>query len=69
MMSTPIIRSPGRISNVGRHRLQVDGAVKTGILEGPFLSFTLYNTFDNRPPTRNTDRNDIGVMASIGSSH
>ena len=54
------------LSNTGRHRAQVDLNVKRELLPDLFVAFTLYNSYDNRPPNAAADRNDIGIVASIG---
>ena len=40
-----------------------------GIFKDFFVAFTVYNTYDSRPPTPAADRNDVGVVASIGWSY
>jgi len=54
------------LSNRGRHRAQLDASLKQELLKDLFVAFTLYNSYDNRPPNAAADRNDIGVVASIG---
>jgi Protein of unknown function, DUF481 len=54
------------LSNAGRQRLQLDAAVKREFLKDLFLALNLYDTFDSRPPNPTADRNDIGVVLSIG---
>ena len=54
------------LSNVGRHRLQLDAGVKREVWRDFFVAVTVYNTYDNRPPNPAADRNDVGVVASIG---
>jgi len=57
------------LSNIGRHRLQLDAAVKRELIKDLFVALTLYNTFDSRPPNPAADTNDVGVVASIGWSY
>jgi hypothetical protein len=58
---------PG-LSDWGRHRLQVDAAVKRELWKDFFVALNLYDTFDSAPPSPGADRNDVGVVASIGWS-
>jgi hypothetical protein len=54
------------LSNLGRHRLQLDSAVKRELLKDFFVALNLFDTFDSRPPDPAADRNDVGVVVSIG---
>ena len=54
------------LSNPGRHRVQLDAGVKRELWKDLFVSLNLYNTFDSRPPNPSADRNDVGVVTSIG---
>jgi hypothetical protein len=54
------------LSNVGRHRLQLDSAFRRELWKDFFLAINLFDTFDSRPPTPDADRNDVGVVLSIG---
>ena len=57
------------LSNMGRHRLQLDAAIKYELLKDFFTSISLYNSYDNRPPNPLADRNDVGLVLSIGWSY
>jgi hypothetical protein len=57
------------LSNIGRHRIQLDAAVKREIWSDFFISVSMYNTFDSRPPNPDADINDIGFVLSIGWSY
>jgi hypothetical protein len=57
------------LSNLGRHRIQMDAAVKRELWKDFFLSVSMYNTFDSRPPNPDANTNDIGVVLSIGWSY
>ena len=57
------------LSNTGRHRLQLDAGIKYELLKDFFTSVSLYNSYDNRPPNPAADRNDIGIVMSIGWSY
>jgi hypothetical protein len=54
------------LSNIGRHRLQLDSSMKRELLKDFFVSLNVFDTFDSRPPDPTADRNDVGVVASIG---
>jgi hypothetical protein len=54
------------LSDPGRRRLQLDAGAKRELWKDFFLALTLFNTYDSRPPNPTADRNDIGVVASIG---
>ena len=53
-------------SNVGRHRLQLDSAVKREFWKDLFIALNVFDTFDSRPPNPEADRNDVGTVLSIG---
>jgi hypothetical protein len=57
------------LSNLGRHRLQVDAAVRREVWKDLFLAVSMYDTFDSRPPNPDASKNDVGVVASIGWSY
>ena len=57
------------LSDPGRQRVQLDTNVKRELLPDFFVALTLYNSYDNRPPNALADRNDVGVVASIGWSY
>jgi hypothetical protein len=57
------------LSNVGRHRLQLDSAIRRELLKDFFVALNLFDTCDSRPPSPDADRNDVGVVLSIGWSY
>jgi uncharacterized protein DUF481 len=57
------------LSEGGRHRLQVDTSAKRELLKDFFVSLTLYDSFDSRPPNPAAQRNDVGVTVSVGWSY
>jgi hypothetical protein len=57
------------LSNTGRHRLQVDAAVRREFLKDLFLAVSMFDTYDSRPPNPDAAKNDVGVVASIGWSY
>ena len=54
------------LSNRGRHRLELDAGVKREFFKDLFVALNVYNSYDSRPPNPAADRNDIGIVASIG---
>jgi hypothetical protein len=54
------------LSSRGRHRFQLDTSVRRELVKDLFVSLNLYNSYDNRPPNPSAERNDLGVVASIG---
>ena len=59
---------PG-LSDRGRHRLQLDAAVKHEFWKDFFASVSLYDTFDSRPPNPDAEKNDVGIVFSLGWSY
>jgi hypothetical protein len=57
------------LSDPGRNRLQVDVAVKREFFKDFFVSLSLYDSFDNRPPSPDAESNDVGVVLSFGWSY
>jgi hypothetical protein len=56
---------PG-LSEWGRHRLQLNTAVKQDLGWDFTVALNLYDTFDSAPPSPDAVRNDVGVVLSIG---
>jgi hypothetical protein len=56
---------PG-LSSPGRHRVQLDTAVRQELWKDLFVSASVYNSFDNRPPNPASSSNDVGIVFSIG---
>jgi hypothetical protein len=54
------------LSNLGRHRVQIDASGKRELWKDLFVSLSLFNTYDNRPPNPSANTNDIGIVTSIG---
>ena len=57
------------ITDFGRHRLQLDAGARREFLKDVFLSLSVYDTFDSRPPNPDAATNDVGVVMSIGWSY
>jgi hypothetical protein len=54
------------LSNFGRQRVQLDASAKRELWKDLFVSLSLYNTYDNRPPNPSANNNDVGIITSIG---
>ena len=54
------------LSNLGRHRVQFDASGKRELWKDLFVSLSVYNTYDNRPPNPAANNNDVGIVTSIG---
>jgi len=54
------------ISDPGRQRVQFDGAIRQEVWKDFFVSASVYNSYDNRPPNPTSNSNDIGIVLSIG---
>ena len=64
--------SPDRMFHDARHAgLQAHQELRRGreLLADLFVSASVYNTFDSRPPNPAADINDVGVVLSIGWSY
>ena len=57
------------LTNLGRHRVQLDAGAKREFWKDLFVALNVYNTYDNRPPNPAANNNDIGVVLSIGWSY
>ncbi len=56
---------PG-LSQWGRLRTEFNGSVKREIVHDFTLGFTIYDSYDNRPPTAEARKNDVGLSLTIG---
>jgi hypothetical protein len=54
------------LSNIGRHRLQLDAGVKRELWKDFFVALNVFDTFDSRPPNPSAQTNDVGTVLSIG---
>ena len=54
------------LTNRGRHRAQLDANIRQELLKDLFAALTVYNSYDSRPPNDAADRNDVGIVASVG---
>jgi hypothetical protein len=60
LLSFPSLDDPGRV------RLNADAKVKREIFHDFFISFSGYDTYDNRPKSASAKQNDLGVALSFG---
>ena len=54
------------LSSWGRQRLQLDASISTEVWKDLHFALDVYDTFDSEPPGADADRNDIGIVTSIG---
>jgi hypothetical protein len=55
------------VSDPGRFRFYLNSTLSRDLLTSDFyVAATLYDDFDNRPPTATASRNDVGVTFSLG---
>jgi hypothetical protein len=57
------------LSDIGRHRVQLDAGAKREFWKDLFLSLSMYNSYDSRPPNPEANTNDVGIVMSIGWSY
>ena len=54
------------LSDPGRRRLQLDAGAKRELWKDFFVAFTLFTSYDSRPPNPSADTSDVGIVASVG---
>jgi Protein of unknown function, DUF481 len=54
------------LSDLGRHRIQLDAGLRREIWKDVFVSVTVFDSFDSRPPNPESNTNDVGVVLSFG---
>jgi putative salt-induced outer membrane protein YdiY len=54
------------LSDVGRIRLNTSAKVNREIFKDFMFTLTLYDDYDNRPPTEEARKNDVGFSFSLG---
>ena len=52
------------LSDPGRRRLQLDAGAKRELWKDFFVAFTLFTSYDSRPPNPSADTSDVGIVAS-----
>jgi Protein of unknown function, DUF481 len=53
-------------SSWGRQRLQFDTSFSTEVWKDLHFAIDFYDTFDSEPPSADAERNDVGIVTSIG---
>jgi Protein of unknown function, DUF481 len=56
---------PG-LTQWGRLRAQFDGEFRREIVHDFTVGFTIYDSYDNRPPSADASKNDVGLSLTIG---
>jgi putative salt-induced outer membrane protein YdiY len=64
-VSTTVAAFPG-LSQWGRVRLQFDGKLKREIVRDFTVGLTIYDSYDNHPPTAEARKNDVGLSLTVG---
>jgi hypothetical protein len=64
-VSTSLAVYPG-LSQWGRIRLQFDGKLKREIVHDFSVGLSIYDSYDNRPPTVDARKNDLGFSLTVG---
>jgi uncharacterized protein DUF481 len=54
------------LTDAGRVRLQADARVRREIISDFYVSVSVFDSFDSRPPTEGASKNDWGPVVSIG---
>jgi hypothetical protein len=54
------------LSSWGRVRIEFDGHAKREIIRDFSIGFSMYDSFDSKPPTEGSRRNDVGLSLTIG---
>jgi hypothetical protein len=64
-ISTSVALYPS-LSQWGRVRLEFNGQVNREIVKDFTVGFTIYDSFDSRPPSEGARKNDVGLSLTIG---
>jgi len=56
---------PG-LSEWGRVRIELDAKLKREIVKDFTVGFSIYDSYDNRPPTEDARKNDVGLSLTVG---
>jgi putative salt-induced outer membrane protein YdiY len=54
------------LSDAGRFRFDLNTSLTYELVKDFTIGFTLYNSYDNRPPTAGTLKNDVGTSLTLG---
>lgn len=64
-ISTSFNVYPG-LSDWGRVRMELDSRLSRELVKDFTIGFTIYDSFDNRPPTEGAKKNDVGLSLTVG---
>ncbi|HTM30668.1 MAG TPA: DUF481 domain-containing protein [Vicinamibacterales bacterium] len=64
-VATSLYVYPG-LSDWGRVRLELDSRLNRELLKDFTIGFTIYDSYDSRPPTEGARKNDVGLSLTIG---
>jgi hypothetical protein len=56
------------LSQAGRQRVQIDSSFNREIVKDLTLTFSVFYTFDSKPPKEGAARTDVGIVTSLGWS-
>jgi len=64
-VATSLYVYPG-LSDWGRVRLELDSRLNRELVKDFTIGFTIYDSYDSRPPTEGARKNDVGLSLTIG---
>jgi hypothetical protein len=64
-ISTSLYAYPG-LSDWGRVRLELDSRINRELVKDFTVGFSIYDSYDSRPPTEGARKNDVGLSLTIG---
>ncbi len=64
-ISTQVVFWPN-FSDFGRIRIDVTSGIRYEIFKNLSLGFSLWNNYDSRPANENAEKNDFGLVSTIG---
>ena len=64
-ISTTLVFHPS-LSDFGRFRLDLTSRIRYEIVSDLYFSVNLFDNFDSRPPSEDTEHNDFGVSTTVG---
>lgn len=64
-IATSLYVYPG-LSDWGRVRLELDARLNRELVKDFTVGFSIYDSYDSRPPTEGARRNDVGLSLTVG---
>jgi hypothetical protein len=64
-IATSLYVYPG-LSDWGRVRLELDSRLNRELVKDFTVGFTIYDSYDSRPPTEGARKNDVGLSLTVG---